>query len=178
MVNNVSCIYKQIFISNQQNSCDINLLKQNDIKAILHLGNVKKSDEILLKYKKNNIVHKFIKMHDMYNTNINHCCNISYDYINQFTKSGDNILIHCKLGISRSPTIVAYYLMHTMHEYMKKNNEVYPVLDEIMDLMRINRPCIKPNKSFINQLKIVEKNAINTYNSSCWIDSYRRIITH
>jgi predicted protein tyrosine phosphatase len=173
MVDNISCIYKQLYISNHQQACNIDLLKQNNITVILHLGSSKKSRKILLEYKKNNIHHKFIKIFDIYNTDIYPCCNNACKFINKFIKHGDNILIHCKMGISRSPTIVAYYLMYLMYEYMKKKQIVHPVLNEIVDLIRINRPCIRPNKSFITQLKLFEKKELYIYeNNLLYCSSY------
>ena len=162
----ISCIYKQVFIGNYNQACDINLLKKNNIKSVLHLGCHKKSNKILLLYKKYNIHHKFIEMRDMQNIDINPYCTSASEYINYFTRRGDNILVHCKMGISRSPTVVAHYLMTLMHDHMKKQKSVHPVLDEIIDLIRINRPCINPNSGFITQLKQFEKEELNIYNSS------------
>ena len=162
----ISCIYKQVFISNYRQACDINLIKKNNIKAVLHLGCHKKSNRVLLLYEKYNIHHKFLKMCDMRNTDITPYCTSASEYINYFTRRGDNILVHCKMGISRSPTVVAYYLMSLMYGRMKKQKYAYPILDEIMDLIRINRPCINPNSGFITQLKQFEKKELNIYNIS------------
>ena len=81
-------------------------------------------------------------------------------YLNKNVKLGYNILIHCKKGISRSPTIVAYYLMRKMFERMKSKCIMEPVMDDILRLIHINRPCSNLNKTFIQQLKKYEYNNI------------------
>lgn len=56
-------------------------------------------------------------------------------------------VIHCLLGVSRSPTIVASYLVwkHGMSA------------EEAMKLIKQKRPCISPNFGFLSQLKDWER---------------------
>lgn len=53
------------------------------------------------------------------------------------------VLIHCVLGISRSPTFTIYYLM----------KEFNLSFEEAFDKLKQKRPCIDPNEGFIKKLK-------------------------
>jgi len=60
---------------------------------------------------------------------------------------GLNIYIHCHAGISRSSSVVILYLM-TYHNYN---------YEDAFKFVRNKRICIQPNRSFIEQLKILDK---------------------
>jgi protein-tyrosine phosphatase len=66
---------------------------------------------------------------------------IAYNFIE---RSNSNVLVHCHAGISRSVSIVIYYIM-------KKYKKTY---DEALILIRRNRPIANPNPHFAEQLKI------------------------
>ena len=68
---------------------------------------------------------------------------IGYYYIEKAVSSGHDILIHCMAGMSRSASLVIYYLMRRYHmDY-----------DYAYDIVKRARSIIKPNISFRNQLK-------------------------
>lgn len=62
----------------------------------------------------------------------------SIDFINQARQSG-SIFVHCRAGVSRSPTVVIAYLM-------KENNMS---LDEAFNFVKQRRSRIEPNSGFI-----------------------------
>lgn len=66
----------------------------------------------------------------------------TYAFIDQALKQG-KVLVHCEQGISRSPTVVAAYLM----------KKWVMSADEALKFIASKRPSINPNPSFINQLK-------------------------
>ena len=67
---------------------------------------------------------------------------IGYHFINDAILSGKNILVHCMAGISRSVSLVTYYLM-------KKN---YISYDKAFVLVKKKRTIANPNNSFKLQL--------------------------
>lgn len=152
----ISHIYKNIYISDIYHSNNIKELSKYNIKAILYLGNTDKSKEILNSYIKLGIDYKFLKVIDTCDSNISACFEPSWNFINQHIIQNKNILIHCRKGISRSPTIVAYFLTRKMLEHMKTKGHIEPVLMDILILMKKNRPCINPNRFFLKQLKNYE----------------------
>ena len=68
-------------------------------------------------------------------------------------KGTGKILVQCQVGISRSPTIVAAYLM------MRKGMTLKAALGKIVRV----RPQISPNTGFLQQLKAME---VEIYGSS------------
>lgn len=73
---------------------------------------------------------------------------IAYHFINNLTFSNKNILVHCMAGISRSVSLVIYYLM-------KKYNMSYITA---LDIIKNKRIIANPNDSFkLQLLKYQEK---------------------
>jgi atypical dual specificity phosphatase len=67
------------------------------------------------------------------------CHNFIHSALQQ---KGGNILIHCFAGVSRSPTILASYIM--------RQNRIG--VDQALSLIRSRRPCISINPGFYKQL--------------------------
>jgi protein phosphatase slingshot len=62
-------------------------------------------------------------------------------------KEGKRVLVHCAMGISRSPAIVIAWLMKdNVWDFEKAKNFV-----------KTYRSCIKPNEGFVTQLKSFEE---------------------
>jgi predicted protein tyrosine phosphatase len=63
-----------------------------------------------------------------------------YDHI----RRGHNVLVHCAAGVSRSTTLVAYYMIH-YRGYMS--------VEDALEKIRESRPHVQPNPSFIRVLR-------------------------
>jgi predicted protein tyrosine phosphatase len=156
--NVISHIYKNIYLSNYKNAENISKLNDHKIGAVLHIGRHPKSHKIQKQYDENSINHTFINMSDTIYANISDCFETAWQFINKNVEENRNILIHCRQGVSRSPTIVAYYLMRIVYEHkLKHHSKLQPLLNEILDLIHLYRPCTNPNINFILQLKMYEK---------------------
>ena len=70
------------------------------------------------------------------------------DMIDSHIQAGRSVLVHCSKGISRSSTIVIYFLM-------KKHGKT---LDEAYEFVSRQRPVIDPNLGFALLLESLEKN--------------------
>lgn len=166
----ISHIYKNIYISDLYYSYNSDRLLNHNIKAILYLGDNNKPNHVLQSYNDNNIIHKFLKIKDMRSYDLSDSFNASWEFLDEHVKKNYNILVHCKQGISRSPTIVAHFLIRKMHDYHFRrknelNNSYERITGEILELIHINRPCSNPNKSFIRQLEKYEELNIQKYES-------------
>lgn len=67
--------------------------------------------------------------------------------IDSVRNSGGVIFVHCNAGVSRSAAVVIAYVMK-----FKKLSYL-----EAFDVLKKERPCIKPNEGFVKQLKALEK---------------------
>lgn len=60
-----------------------------------------------------------------------------------YRKSGQAVLVHCKMGVSRSASTVIAYAMKQQHW----------TLDVALTYVRDRRSIIKPNEGFMKQLQ-------------------------
>ena len=69
---------------------------------------------------------------------------LSYRFIRQAKAARGKVLVHCKMGISRSASVVISYMMK---EYE---------MDLAATIIRVKekRSVVNPNKSFIKQLEV------------------------
>ncbi len=70
----------------------------------------------------------------------------TYKFISKAIDSGGKVLVHCKMGISRSATVTIAYVMK---KYAWS-------LDKALDVVKTRRTIVKPNKSFLKQLEVYE----------------------
>jgi protein phosphatase slingshot len=67
----------------------------------------------------------------------------TFKYISRAKMEGSKVLVHCKMGISRSASVVIAYAM-------KAHNWNF---EQALRHVKDKRTCIKPNKSFLSQLE-------------------------
>lgn len=67
----------------------------------------------------------------------------SYNYIDKVIKRGGNVIVHCHMGISRSASVVIYYLM-------RKHGLSF---DKARNFLRSKRSIINPNEYYTRQLR-------------------------
>jgi protein-tyrosine phosphatase len=147
-------VFNHIYISDWYSSNDPYLLYKNNIKAVLTIETRNKDNDIINYYKNKGIDFLYLYLHDSANENIDKYFDLSYDFIDKHVRKGENVLVHCYAGISRSTTLVLNYLLRKAYSY-NENKNIKPtyMLDYFINLVRQNRPRIKPNPGFINQLE-------------------------
>ena len=137
-LNDMDQIIETIWLGNLNSALNINNLKKEGIKKILTISDSppKINDENSF------FIKKMIKISDFPNRNI-----IKYfgECLN-FMDWEEKTLVHCKIGTSRSATIVIAYLM--WKQKMK--------YDDAYNFVKIKRKRIGPNSGFKEQLKIFE----------------------
>ncbi|KAJ8880969.1 hypothetical protein PR048_017442 [Dryococelus australis] len=67
----------------------------------------------------------------------------TFKYITQARKEGSKVLVHCKMGVSRSASVVIAYAMKAFNWD----------LSHALEHVKTKRNCIKPNSSFVAQLE-------------------------
>lgn len=82
------------------------------------------------------------------------CISRIFDQSNGFISQGlatGKVLVHCQMGMSRSGAVAAAWLMKCQGMRLR----------EALHLLRERRPCIKPNKGFVQQLRAYETIVFN-----------------
>jgi dual specificity phosphatase 12 len=70
----------------------------------------------------------------------------SFEFLDKARDQGENVLVHCNQGVSRSGAIVVAYAM--------KTNKI--TFEVALDLVRRIRSVIRPNPGFIDQILLLE----------------------
>ncbi|KAM1216077.1 hypothetical protein ACFX2J_012406 [Malus domestica] len=95
----------------------------------------------------NDFVYKVINVPDRVCTDLKQHFDECIDYIDEATRSGGGVLVHCFVGRSRSVTIIVAYLM-------KKHGMS---ISQALEHVKSRRPQASPNAGFISQLESFER---------------------
>ena len=117
------------------------------------LENTKKSDYIIKKYTDNNIYFIQYFIDDNSIENIYQYFDVTSELIKKFIGRGQNVLVHCRAGISRSATIIMNYIIRILFEThnIDINIDTENLYNYVLKYIRQVRP-INPNAGFKQQL--------------------------
>ncbi|KAI7870022.1 protein-tyrosine phosphatase-like protein [Spinellus fusiger] len=93
------------------------------------------------------LTYKNIDILDVPETNIIQHFEETFDFIDKVQKQNKCILVHCEAGVSRSPTVVAAYLV--------KSKGIKP--SEALEIIKGKREVISPNHGFLAQLVLYDR---------------------
>ena len=127
-------IIDNIYLGGNDAASDENYLKQYNITTVINCA-----EEIVSVYK--DIKYLELNLYDSFNQPLFPKFEVAYKFIKKNSKN--NILIHCALGVSRSASLVAFYLM-------KEKGWDY---DTCYNYMKERRPIVDPNSNFVGQLR-------------------------
>jgi len=145
-------IIPHLYVSNWEASDDPKILKKYNIKAIITLETRPKSNSILNYYQTNNIDHMYIYLPDDPKADISYHFDETYDFIKNHILKGENVLVHCWAGVSRSATIALNYMIRSSYEAGKVYTCPCNFLEAVLNYAREKRNIINPNKGFMKQL--------------------------
>ena len=87
-----------------------------------------------------------IHLSDHHSTNICKWFDLAYEAILQHLKEGKKVLVHCRMGISRSASVMIAFLMRA-NGWTAQHSQEY---------VETKRPWINPNSGFIRQIQVYE----------------------
>ena len=148
----INKIIPYLYVSNWEASDNPQILSSNNIRAIITLETRPKSNSILNYYKTHNIDHMYIYIADAPNANISEHFQDTYDFIKYHIERGDNVLVHCWAGVSRSATIALNYMIQSSYEAGKVYTCPCKFVEAVLDYARSQRNVINPYKGFLKQL--------------------------
>ena len=127
-------IIDNIYLGGNDAASDENYLKQYNITTVINCA-----EEIVSVYK--DIKFLELNLYDSFNQPLFPKFEVAYKFIKKNSKN--NILIYCALGVSRSASLVAFYMM-------KEKGWDY---DICYNYMKERRPIVDPNSNFVGQLR-------------------------
>ena len=127
-------IIDNIYLGGNDAASDENYLKQYNITTVINCA-----EEIVSVYK--DIKFLELNLYDSFNQPLFPKFEVAYKFIKKNSKN--NILIHCALGVSRSASLVAFYMM-------KEKGWDY---DICYNYMKERRPIVNPNSNYVEQLR-------------------------
>ena len=134
--NSMNYIIDNIYLGDSEAASNEKYLKKHNITAVVNCA-----IEYTSKYKDLNFLE--LKLDDYEYQNLFPMFEIAYKFIKNNSRKNNYILIHCMGGISRSTSLVVFYLM-------KEKKWDY---DTSINYIIERRPIVSPNSGFERQLR-------------------------
>ncbi|XP_073676560.1 protein phosphatase Slingshot homolog 3 [Garra rufa] len=149
-----SRILDYLYLGSEWNAANFEELQKNNVGYILNV--TMEIDNFFPE----SFTYMNIRVYDVEATDLLAHWNNTYMFISEARKSGQAILVHCKMGVSRSASTVIAYLMKQQGW----------TLDEALNHTRERRPIVQPNEGFLKQLHTYSGilNASKQRHSALW----------
>ncbi|XP_023653180.2 protein phosphatase Slingshot homolog 3 isoform X1 [Paramormyrops kingsleyae] len=131
-----SKIFDYLFLGSEWNAANFEELQKNNVGYILNV--TMEIDNFFPE----SFTYMNIRVYDVESTDLLSHWNNTYTFINKARQSGQAVLVHCKMGVSRSASTVMAF---AMKQYQ------WP-LDMALGHVRERRSIVKPNEGFMKQL--------------------------
>ena len=135
-----SKILDYLYLGSEWNASNLEELRQNGITHVLNA--TREIDNFFPAH----FVYHNVREYDEEATDLLKYFDGTYKFIRSAREKGGKVLVHCKMGISRSASVTISYLM----------KERGTPLEETLAYVRSRRSIVKPNKSFFKQLQVHE----------------------
>lgn len=140
----MSCILPNLWLGNLDLLHDFDFLKENNIS---HVITVLEQEYVTHSMAALGILQMTIKMYDSEKEPIGGAFAETTQFIRAALEEGGAVYVHCLMGMSRSPTIVAAYLI-AEHGF---------TTEEALEFLTKIRPIVDPNAGFRRALKVWEE---------------------
>lgn len=149
-----SKIFDYLYLGSEWNAANFEELQKNNVGYILNV--TREIDNFFPE----SFTYMNIRVYDVEATDLLSHWPDTYNFINTARKSGQAVLVHCKMGVSRSASTVIAYAMKQQHWS----------LDVALAYTRDRRSIVKPNEGFMKQLQTYNGilNASQQRHSALW----------
>ncbi|XP_068748350.1 uncharacterized protein [Montipora capricornis] len=135
-MDSASKIFDHVYLGSEWNASNLEELKENRVGYILNI--TREIDNFF----PGTFCYHNIRVYDLDETELLHHWDNTYKFIQRAKNAGSNVLVHCRMGISRSAsTVIAY----GMKEYGWS-------LGDTMKYVKARRSVVQPNQGFWKQL--------------------------
>ncbi|CAH2263970.1 jg16382 [Pararge aegeria aegeria] len=130
-------IFDHVYLGSEWNASNFEELQRNGVRHILNV--TREIDNFF----PGMFDYLNIRVYDDEKTDLLKHWDNTFKYINKARNEGSKVLVHCKMGISRSASVVIAYAMKAFNWNF----------DKALRHVKAKRSCIKPNNNFLNQLE-------------------------
>lgn len=130
-------IFDHVYLGSEWNASNLEELQRNGVRHILNV--TREIDNFF----PGMFDYFNVRVYDDEKTNLLKHWDNTFKYITQAKNDGSKVLVHCKMGVSRSASVVIAYAMKA---YGLSYREAF-------EHVKQNRSCVKPNKNFVSQLE-------------------------
>ncbi|XP_062537372.1 protein phosphatase Slingshot isoform X2 [Armigeres subalbatus] len=130
-------IFDHVYLGSEWNASNLEELQRNGVRHILNV--TREIDNFF----PGMFDYLNVRVYDDEKTDLLKHWDNTFKYISRAKMEGSKVLVHCKMGISRSASVVIAYAM-------KANDWDF---NKALRHVKEKRNCIKPNKNFIMQLE-------------------------
>ncbi|KPJ06104.1 Protein phosphatase Slingshot [Papilio machaon] len=130
-------IFDHVYLGSEWNASNLEELQRNGVRHILNV--TREIDNFF----PGMFDYLNIRVYDDDKTDLLKHWDNTFKYINKARNEGSKVLVHCKMGISRSASVVIAYAMKAFNWNF----------DKALKHVKAKRNCIKPNTNFLNQLE-------------------------
>jgi len=133
-------IFDYLYLGTEWNASNFEELKKKGINKILNVS------EEIDNFFPGNFQYCNVRVNDEENTELLRYWDSTFKYIEDARQERSKVLVHCRMGISRSASVVIAYIMKI------KNWS----LQESINYVKSKRKCINPNTGFLQQLEVYQ----------------------
>ncbi|VVC87396.1 unnamed protein product, partial [Leptidea sinapis] len=130
-------IFDHVYLGSEWNASNLEELQKNGVRHILNV--TREIDNFF----PGMFDYLNIRVYDDDKTDLLKHWDNTFKYISKARNEGSKVLVHCKMGISRSASVVIAYAMKAFNWNF----------DRALKHVKTKRSCIKPNNNFLNQLE-------------------------
>jgi len=130
-------IFPHVYLGSEWNASNLEELNKN---GVCHILNVTREID---NFFPGMFDYLNVRVYDDEKTDLLKHWDNTFKYITKAQQEGSKVLVHCKMGVSRSASVVIAYAMKAYSWDLKK----------ALNFVQTKRQCIKPNCSFIAQLE-------------------------
>ncbi|XP_076624755.1 protein phosphatase Slingshot isoform X3 [Colletes latitarsis] len=130
-------IFDHVYLGSEWNASNLEELQKNGVRHILNV--TREIDNFF----PGMFTYLNVRVYDDEKTDLLKHWDDTFKYITKAKKEGSKVLVHCKMGVSRSASVVIAYAMKAY------NWDFSQAWKHVKD----KRNCIKPNNSFLIQLE-------------------------
>ncbi|KAK1904718.1 Protein phosphatase Slingshot like [Dissostichus eleginoides] len=153
-MDNPSKIFDFLYLGSEWNAANFEELQKNNVGYILNV--TREIDNFFPE----SFTYMNIRVYDVEASDLLPHWTDTFNFINTARDSGQAVLVHCKMGVSRSASTVMAYAMKEHHWS----------LEMALDYVRDRRSIAKPNEGFMRQLQTYNGilNASQQRHSTLW----------